>query len=180
MKSSYTTKRLILQTLDFNNAHKVLSFYEDNKDFFEPWESKRPSNFYTLAYHRTSLIIEEELLRKDKALRFWVFLKDNTDLIIGTVSFYNIRRNTYSSCQIGYKFDKDHVNMGYAYEAINFSMKIIKKEYNLHRLEAKIMPSNTKSIKLIKKLGFEYEELEPSSIKIMGKWEDHQIYSYIY
>ena len=58
-------------------------------------------------------------------------------------------------------------------------MKILKIKYNLHRIEARIMPSNISSIKLIEKLDFHNEGLAKSSIKINGKWEDHFVYAYI-
>lgn len=69
--------------------------------------------------------------------------------------------------------------MGFTYEAIKFALKVLKKEYKLHRVEARIMPSNIYSIKLIEKLGFSNEGLARSSIKINGEWEDHFVYAYI-
>ena len=176
----YTTNRLNLRTLQVKDADKVLTFYNRNKNHFEPWESKRPFNFYTLSYQRASLLIEDELMKKNSLLRFWVFLRGNSDVIIGTVNFYNIIRGSYSCCQIGYKLDSRYMNMGYAHEAIKHSMEVLKEEYNLHRIEAKIMPTNLSSIKLIERLGFKYEGLSHSSIKINGHWEDHLSYAYIF
>lgn len=180
MVMSYTTDRLILQVLQSKDADKVLSFYERNKNHFDCWEPKRSPDFYTLAYQTTSLILEYNLMLKSKLFRLWIFLKDNPDTIIGCVNFYNICKGPYSSCQIGYKIDHEYTNKGYAYEAINYSLKLIPKEYHLHRVEAKIMPSNFPSIKLIEKLGFFFEGLSRSSVEINGKREDHMLYAYLF
>jgi len=58
-------------------------------------------------------------------------------------------------------------------------MHILFQEYHIHRVEANIMPSNLPSIHLIEKLGFSYEGLAASSIKVNGQWQDHARYSYI-
>jgi len=179
MNISYNTKRLSLRILQARDADKVLAFYKRNKFHFEPWEAKRAFNFYTLSYQRASLTIEEDLMKRKSLLRLWIFLKDKPDLIIGTVNFYNIKNGDNASCQIGYKIDRKYIKKGYAYEAIKFSIELMQEKYNLHRIEAKIMPKNLASIKLIEKLGFKCEGLSPSKVKINGRFEDHFIYSYI-
>lgn len=180
MNFSYNTNRLSLKILKADYASNVLSFYNRNREHFEPWEQKRSLSFYTFAHQYASLLVEEKLFNNRELLRFWIFLKDDPDTIIGTVNFYNISRGCFFNCQIGYKIDHDHLGQGYAYEAISFAMKVLKKEFNLHRIEGRIMPSNKDSIKLIEKLGFNNEGLAKSSIKVNGKWEDHYVYAYVY
>lgn len=90
MNTSYTTNRLILRLLETKDTVNVLSFYNRNRDHFEPWEQKRSPNFYTYNYQYTSLAIEKELINTKKMLRFWIFLKKNSNLIIGSINFYNI------------------------------------------------------------------------------------------
>jgi ribosomal-protein-alanine N-acetyltransferase len=179
MQTTYSTDRLILSILTQADGDKVLSFYERNKDFFERWEPERDQNFYTYAYQRVTLSIEYNLLLQSKLLRFWVFEKDNLHNIIGTVNFYNIALQSFSTCQIGYKFDQNYVGKGYAFESISKGMEILFHEFKLHRIEANIMPSNLPSIKLISNLGFQYEGIAKSSIQIKGIWEDHARYAYI-
>ncbi len=179
MDISYTTKRLSLRILQVKDADMVLSFYNRNKSHLEPWELKRDFNFYSLAYQGASLYFEEDLMKRNRLLRFWIFLRSNPNLIIGTVNFYNIKSRGHSCCQIGYKIDHEYVNMGYAYEAIKFSMAVLKEKYNLHRIEARIMTTNLPSIALIEKLGYKYEGLSHSNVKINGHWEELLTYVYI-
>ncbi len=179
MQMTCTTDHLILTILHPNDADKVLSFYEKNKEHFEPWEPERDPNFYTLAYHRLTLSIEYNLILHSKLLRFWVFHRDDPQTIIGSVNFYNIIQGSYSTCQLGYKLDRNYIGNGYAFESIQAGMGILFEEQPLHRIEANIMPSNQRSINLIEKLGFSYEGLSKSSIQINSKWEDHARYAFI-
>ena len=44
----------------------------------------------------------------------------------------------------------------------------------LHRLEANIQPDNTRSIDLVKRLGFRLEGVSPGYLKIHGRWRGHE------
>ena len=180
MQMTYATDRLILNILHLNDADKVLSFYEKNKEHLEPWESERDTNFYTLPYHRLTLSLEYNLMLQSKLLRFWVFHPDDPQTILGSVNFYSINRGSYSSCQLGYKIDQDYTGNGYALESVKACLGILCEEHHLHRVEANIMPCNLPSIRLIEKLGFAYEGLAKSNIKINGKWEDHARYAFLF
>jgi ribosomal-protein-alanine N-acetyltransferase len=136
-------------------------------------------NFYTLPYQRLSLSIEYNLMQQSKLLRYWVSHPDNPDILIGSINFYNIVKGSYFTCQLGYKFDHRYNGSGYAFESVKAGMDILFEEQKLHRIEANIMPSNLRSIHLIQKLGFFYEGLSKSNIKINHGWEDHIRYAYI-
>jgi ribosomal-protein-alanine N-acetyltransferase len=179
MQMTFNTERLALNILHPNDAEKVLAFYEENKEHFEPWEPERDMNFYTLPYQRLSLSIEYNLMQQSKLLRYWVSHPDNPDILIGSINFYNIVKGSYFTCQLGYKFDHRYNGSGYAFESVKAGMDILFEEQKLHRIEANIMPSNLRSIHLIQKLGFFYEGLSKSNIKINHGWEDHIRYAYI-
>jgi ribosomal-protein-alanine N-acetyltransferase len=179
MQMTYNTERLLLNVLHPNDADKVLTFYENNREHFEPWEPERDVNFYTLPYQRLSLSIEYNLMQQSKLLRYWIFLRDDPHTIIGSVNFYNIVRGSYYTCQLGYKFDQGYLGHGYAYESIQTAMELLFGDYQIHRIEANIMPTNVRSIRLIQKLNFFYEGLAKESININNNWEDHIRYAYI-
>ncbi|MBE5965729.1 MAG: GNAT family N-acetyltransferase [Lachnospiraceae bacterium] len=179
MQHTCETDRLILKTLGKEAAPMVLSFYEENKSHFEPWEPKRPNNFYTLFYQKASLSAEYHQMAEGKLLRYWVFHKDNTDEIIGTVCFQNFLRAPYLSCSLGYKYGYKYIHKGYAYESIQKGIRLVWDEYNMHRIEAYIMPSNKPSLRLIKRLDFVYEGLCYSYACINDQWSDHKRYALI-
>lgn len=177
MKGLFETERLFLKRLDPQDAHLVHAFYMDNKGFLEPFEEMRPPQFYTLAFQKKCLEIEEISFLKGKMVRFWLFLKQHESEacrdVIGTVSLSNIMRGAFQSCFIGYKMDHRHLNHGYMTEAISEVIRIAFNDMHLHRIEANIMPKNKPSLRVVEKLGFENEGLAKKLIKINGKWEDH-------
>ncbi len=179
MQNVYESNRLLYKVLNKNYASPVLSFYEDNKSNFEPWEPKREDNFYTLPYQRASLIVENNLITEGKLLRLWAFLKDNPDEIVGCVCFQNILREPYRSCSLGYKISYKYLHQGYAYEALNKCIDILFAEYPIHRIEAYIMENNEPSMRLIERLSFHYEGLSYDYARIRGIWTNHRRYSLI-
>jgi ribosomal-protein-alanine N-acetyltransferase len=179
MLKSYETDRLILKSLGKEAAPMVLAFYEDNKDFFEPWEPRRSINFYTLAYHKASLTAEFNQMAEGKLIRFWIFLKDHPDEVIGSLSFQNLLHEPYLSCSLGYKFSRRYLHCGYALESIRKAIDILFTEYRMHRIEAYIMESNEPSLRLIERLSFHYEGISYSYARINGIWTDHRRYSLI-
>lgn len=175
----YETNRLILKPLSSEAAPLVLTFYEENKEVFEPWEPLRGNLFYTLPYHKASLTAEYNHIAEGKLIRYWVFLKGHPEEIIGSLCFQNILKDPYLSCCIGYKFASKYQHQGYAIESITKGIEIIFHEYHLHRIEAHILPENLPSLNLIEKLSFRYEGITYSYARIGGAWKDHKRYSLI-
>ncbi len=58
-------------------------------------------------------------------------------------------------------------------EAIVKMVAIAFEKLSLHRIEANIIPRNTRSIRTVEKAGFEYEGISKKYLKINGVWEDH-------
>ncbi|MDD3172655.1 MAG: GNAT family N-acetyltransferase [Herbinix sp.] len=179
MTAIYQTERLFLKLLNKNDASMVLSFYEENKSQFEPWEPKRDNHFYTLAYQKASLTAESNLMSEGKLLRYWVFTKDSPNTLIGSICFQNILREPYRSCSLGYKFSYKYLHQGYASESLKKCIEIVFEEYPIHRIEAYIMENNEPSLRLIERLSFRQEGLSCSYARIGGNWTDHLRYSLI-
>lgn len=179
MNFTYESERLILKVLDKNHAPMVLDFLSENSEFFEPYEAEKPPNYYTLKYQSVSLRLEYNAFIKNSYARFYVFTKAEPDKIIGTVSFGNMRKFPFFSTSIGYKFSKAVWGNGYAAEAICCASNAIFKDGGFHRIEAFVLLDNLTSIKVLKNVGFEYEGIAKSSIRICGEYKDHVQYAFI-
>lgn len=175
----YETERLILRVLTPDYSKDVCKFLSKNRKQFEKYEPILPANYYTPDHQHTILSCELKLALQTKNIRYYAFLKENPEQIIGTVCLHNIATTAYSSCEIGYKFDSDYQHKGYAREAVSMAIAVAFAALNLHRIYARVMPENTASVRLLKDLLFEEEGLERECIKICGKWEDHLRFSLI-
>ena len=179
MLYEYAFDNLKLCILLEDSADQVLNFYSDNKIYFEPYEIDKPEDFYTVKFQQRLLNAEHNGFLQGNFVRFFMFDKTFPDVIIGTVSFSNIKRGAFYSCQIGYKIDNAYQNQGYGYKMLKEAIKVIINEYNIHRIEAYISLDNPASEALVQKLGFQNEGIAYSYVKLQDKWVDHFQYSYI-
>ena len=178
MLLQYQTQRLILKVLGPDYSSDVLRFYLKDRELFEHYEADRSPNFYTAEHQRTILQLEYGLTLKLAQVRFYVFLKEAPETIIGTVCLYDIS-NTYSRAEIGYKFSSAYHHNGYASEAVEKLVDIAFSELNLHRLCAHVQNDNFASIRLLAGLGFEKEGICRDYLCLNGLWTDHLQYSLI-
>lgn len=173
MRKTYETERLLLKIPDVTLAGQVLDYYIRNQEFLKEWDAAKGEAFYTLACQEKLLAKDLEDLNSKVNIRYWLYKKEDTSRIIGTVSFTNIVRGVFLSCFLGYKLDKDEINKGYMTEAVRKGIAVMFEDYGLHRIEANIMPKNLRSLKVVEKLGFHNEGLALKYLKINDKWEDH-------
>lgn len=170
-----TTDRLMLRVLDETAAGRVLDFYQRNRAFFETWDTLRDNGFYTLERQINRLKKDYARISAGKSLTLYIFKKDDLkcENVIGVMIFNNILMGSFQSCFLGYKMDQAETGRGYMKEAVGAAIRFVFDGLGLHRLEANIMPRNTPSLRLAKKLGFWYEGLAKGLLKVNGKWEDH-------
>ena len=93
--------------------------------------------------------------------------------IIGTASLGTIMGPPFLSAYVGYKLAPTHTGQGYMTEAVAALVRFAFGPLGLHRLEANIMPRNTPSLRVAKRLGFTEEGLARRYLNIGGVWEDH-------
>jgi ribosomal-protein-alanine N-acetyltransferase len=166
------TKRLILKTLDGQDAPLVFDYFLRNREFLEAWEPKRSEGFYAEEFQREELRREQDEMEAGRMLRLWIF-KKGEDRIIGSINFSSIVRGAFFSCFLGYRLDKDEEDKGYMTEAIKAGIELMFGEYGLHRIEANVMPGNKRSLRVMEKLGFYNEGYAKKYLNINGVWEDH-------
>ncbi len=169
----YETERLVLKTLAPSDARMVLDYYLRNRAFLQEWEPAHDDAFYTLSAQEALLGADWKAMAERNALRLWIFQKGDEGRVIGTIGFGNIVWGAFLSCFLGYKLDGAKINRGYMSEALRKAIEVAFGELGLHRLEANILPRNTRSLRVTEKLGFRSEGLARKYLRINGVWEDH-------
>ena len=179
MNLEYKFDNISLRILDKQYASMILAFCNRNKEIFEHYEIDKPLNFYTLAFQEKLVEAEYNGFLHGTYVRFYMFDNNISNKIIGTISFSDMKRNAFFSCQIGYKIDSNYVNQGYGFKMLSNSIRIMESECHMHRIGAYILPGNMPSIKLVEKVGFELEGIAKSYVLMNNKWTDHLSYAYI-
>ncbi|MDN5570473.1 MAG: GNAT family N-acetyltransferase [Propionibacteriaceae bacterium] len=76
----------------------------------------------------------------------------------------------------GYWVDERLAGRGIAPTALALAADHMFGALRLHRLEVAIRPENTKSIRVVEKLGLRLEGLRPAFMHVDGAWRDHLVY----
>ena len=166
------TPRLVLRVLGPADAPLAQAFYSTNREFLSPWEPERTPSFYTLTEQRRLLAAEEIDMRAGRRLVWWLVPRGE-EHAIGTVKLTNVVRGVFDSCLLGYKLAEAAVGRGYMTEGLRPVIELAFGGAGLHRIEANIMPRNTRSLAVVQRLGFREEGLAQRYLKIAGTWEDH-------
>nr|WP_170164369.1 GNAT family protein [Mobilisporobacter senegalensis] len=79
--------------------------------------------------------------------------------------------------EIGYTLSTEFQGNGYAREAVSAIIDYLFYELKKHRITASVDPDNTKSIKLLEKVGFRKEAHFIKSFRMNNQWYDDCVYA---
>jgi RimJ/RimL family protein N-acetyltransferase len=108
----------------------------------------------------------------------WALSLKNEKELVGTISFWNIKREHYRS-EIGYALHPLQQGKGLMQEAMAIVLDYGFKTMNLHSVEANVNPQNVSSIKLLERNNFVREAYHRENYFYKGKFLDSAIYSLI-
>ncbi len=99
---------------------------------------------------------------------------NDTAAIAGVIYINSIIRGRFQSASIAYAAFAPTAGLGYMTEGLGLALKYAFEELQLHRLEAQIQPTNTRSLRLIQRQGFRKEGYSPKLLFMDGAWRDHE------
>jgi ribosomal-protein-alanine N-acetyltransferase len=97
--------------------------------------------------------------------------------LAGQLTVSGIVGGSASWGQIGYWIDQRLAGRGIIPTAVALAVDYCFKVISLHRIEIAIRPENTKSLRVVAKLGFRPEGLRPRYLHIDGDWRDHLVFA---
>ena len=168
--------RLVLRTFLESDAGSLADLMRRNKYFWATHEPLHEEDFYTEEAQFKKILESIHLLRANREYSFGIYPK-GSNVLIGHISLYAIKRLPYNSAFIGYSIDEKYTRKGIATEAVKEVIQFAFRNVKLHRIEAYVSPKNEGSIKVLEKAQFIREGLLRELLYINGKWEDHYIYS---
>lgn len=111
--------------------------------------------------------------RRSNQESFFVVLSASHELV-GVININDIVRYALQSGQLGYYAFEPYAGRGLMREGLALVVAEAFGNVELHRLEANVQPKNTRSIALLRSLGFSREGLARRYLKIGGRWLDHE------
>lgn len=172
------TRRLLLRTLEPDDAPRVLAFFERNRAHFQPWDPPRPAAFYTLPYWRDTLAKWRTECLEERSLRFFILAGDDPrGPVLGMAHFTRLVRGPFQCAGLGYSLDECAVGHGYMQEALRGAIDHMFDGLGYHRIEANYRPENVRSGRVLAALGFVVEGFAKRYLLIDGDWRDHVLTS---
>ena len=147
-----------------------------SRDFLVPWEPLWAPDELSRASFRRRVRHYLRDMREDMGYALFVYDTQSTALV-GGITLCNVRRGVTQSCTLGYWVGAAHAKRGYMTAAVRAVVPFVFDSLELHRLEAACLPTNTASMRLVKRVGFTREGLARRYLRINGDWRDHVLYA---
>ena len=170
--------RLRLRLLEPADADRMVAFRMANRKFLEPWEPKRPPEFFTPGFWYVQARANLREFRSGTSLCLAVFTPDESE-VLGVCNYTNIVRGTFMACHLGYALSEAHQGKGLMFEALSLGNAYVFDSLGLNRIMANYLPRNDRSGRLLARLGFTVEGRASNYLMINGKWEDHILTSLV-
>ncbi len=157
----FKTDRLLIEPLTMEDASFILELVNTEGWIKFIGDRGIKSKSDALTY------IQKILENKD--IFYWIVKLKNNEDSVGIITF--IKRGYLEYHDIGFAFLPKFFKNGYAYEATNKVLKYVIWEYNLSNILATTVPENVSSIKLLNKIGLNFQkemEIENKSIHVYG------------
>ena len=147
-----------------------------SRDFLVPWEPTWPADDLTRAAFRRRIRRYQRDVHEGVTYPFFLFLRDEGALV-GGLTLSNIRRGVAQSCSVGYWIGEPYQRCGLMSDAVRAVVPFAFDILNLHRVEAACLPSNQRSMNLLRGCGFTEEGYARRYLKINGVWQDHVLFA---
>jgi [ribosomal protein S5]-alanine N-acetyltransferase len=148
-KITLTTERLLLQPLSESDSALILVLL--NTEGWIKFIGNRNINS-----DEDAIAYIQKINSRENTTYWTVKIKD-TDTAIGLVTL--IKRDYLDHTDIGFAFLPNYFGKGYAYEGANAVLHYLARNNFITHILAETLPENIGSIKLIEKLGLQFEKV---------------------
>ncbi len=171
--------RSILRLAKPDDVTAIIDYYTSNRVHLAPFEPIRAEYFYTSGYWCNEVKARLDAFNADQSLKLFLFEKEHSKVIVGSINFANFVRGVFQSCTLGYSVGVAFEGKGYMSEALKVAISYVFTELNMHRIMAAYLTHNQRSGLLLKRLDFVVEGYARDYLMINGQWQDHILTSLI-
>ncbi len=173
------TARLLLRALEESDRAEFVRCHAVNNDHFGPWWPAPPPGQTDERLFEAQLARAAEGRERGTDVRLVGFTDDGR--MAALVNLSQIFRGPFENAYAGWSVSVECAGRGIATEAVTALLDLAFAPapcgVGLHRVQANIMPSNVRSVRVAEKCGFRREGLAKDYLKIAGAWQDHFMYA---
>jgi len=168
------TPRLLLTLPAPELAPRLVDYFETNRRHLTPWEPPFPPGIFSNSFWQRRLDQNRQEYHAGRSLRLVMFRREAPEgPVTGIANFTQFVRGAFMACTLGYSLDEDAQGQGIMHEALTEALRFVFDELRIHRVMANYLPTNERSGRLLKRLGFQVEGYARDYIFINGAWKDH-------
>lgn len=164
------TDRLRLRELRDGDADALFALFSDPQVMrywsCGPWESRDEGLAHVARMNQGRAQVEYYP---------WAIALPDTDLLIGTASLFELRRE-HGTGMIGYALSPAQQGRGYALEAVRAMLRFAFEYLDLQRIEIDTDPNNMPSRRLLERCGAKLEGLLRRRWRVSGEYADATLY----
>ncbi len=159
-----TTSRLILRRMCVEDAEDMYAYARRSEVTRYLLWSPHPDIYYTRDYLRY-------LMTRYAAGSFydWGVVCKEDGRMIGTCGF-SCFDFAHDAAEIGYVLNPDYRGCGFAPEAVRTVLAFGFDHLGLHRIEARFMEGNTPSLRVMQKVGMQFEGYRREAMMVKGAY----------
>ncbi|MFH4784303.1 ribosomal protein S5-alanine N-acetyltransferase [Vibrio diabolicus] len=169
---------LLLRTAEIGDADMIAEYFQANREYLKPFEPKREEAFFSVNGWLQKLIKLNELHRMGLGY-YCLLVRASSGEMLGTISFSNLSRFPFYSCNVGYSLSEKAQGHGYMRRGLTMACDYMFNVQKLHRIQAGYMPHNKRSEAVLEHVGFNREGYAKDYLLINGEWQDHVLTSLI-
>ncbi|HHF2880202.1 TPA: ribosomal protein S5-alanine N-acetyltransferase [Vibrio diabolicus] len=169
---------LLLRTAEIVDADMIAEYFQANREYLKPFEPKREEAFFSVNGWLQKLIKLNELHRMGLGY-YCLLVRASSGEMLGTISFSNLSRFPFYSCNVGYSLAEKAQGHGYMRRGLTMACDYMFNVQKLHRIQAGYMPHNKRSESVLEHVGFNREGYAKDYLLINGEWQDHVLTSLI-
>ena len=156
----------------------MATFLRDNfEGHLDRWSPPAAPAFFSESFWAERLAVAVEEFHAGRSARFVLQQGPLGAPILGTCNYTNIVRGPFLACYLGYQVGRAHEGSGLMAEALKATNAYVFSSMRLHRIMANYRPENTRSARLLERLGFVREGVARDYLFIDGAWRDHVLTS---
>lgn len=176
---------VVLRPLKPSDAREWERVRRENRDWLLPWEATAPPGSEPGPRTFRALVRMLNAQARDGRTLPWLICWDPSQgadprartRLAGQLTVSGIARGSAQFAQVGYWIDRALAGRGIVPTAVAMATDHCFDTLGLHRMEVAIRPENTKSLRVVEKLGFRHEGMRPAYLHINHDWRDHEVFA---
>jgi [ribosomal protein S5]-alanine N-acetyltransferase len=182
LSTKLETARMVLRPPRPSDLPELRAHLRRSAAHLRPWSpaprgSDDPASITSLS---KTVLRQRKEWKQGQAFALLMFAKIGQERIMGRVTLGSVVRGVFQNSYLGYEVDVDDAGRGVATEGVSIVVDFAFDVLKLHRVQAAIMPSNVRSLRVAEKLGFRREGFAERYLCIADAWEDHVIVARTY